>query len=145
MSDSKQNSQTRFLMAALLSMLVFYAYSYFFLPKNTPTDNANTAQAVVTATPTPETSTQQPIQAQNQTQITDSTPDASPNKSVTIKTPLYQVQLDSRGAVATSWILVKNVSMQNPDGKPLFADGSTKDDQKPVSYTHLTLPTNREV
>ncbi len=131
MSDSKQNAQTRFLMAALLSMLVFYGYSYFFLPKKTPTDNANTAQAVVTATPTPET-TQQPVQAQNQTQITDSTPDDSPNKSVTIRTPLYQVKLDSRGALATSWILLKNVSTQNPDGKPLFADGSTKDNKKPL-------------
>jgi YidC/Oxa1 family membrane protein insertase len=131
MSDSKQNAQSRFILASLLAMLVFYGYSYFFLPKNTPTDNANTAQTVVTATPTPETA-QQPIQAQNQTQITDSTPDDNPNKSVTIKTPLYQVKLDSRGAVATSWILIKNVSTQNPDGKPLFADGSTKDDKKPL-------------
>ncbi len=132
MSDSKQNTQTRFLMAALLSMLVFYGYSYFFLPKKMPIDNTNTAsQAIVTATPTPETAAQ-PVQGQNQTQIADSTPDAEPNKSVTIKTPLYQVKLDSRGALATSWILLKNVSTQNPDGKPLFADGSTKDNEKPL-------------
>ncbi len=119
-------------MAALLSMLVFYGYSYFFLPKKMPIDNTNTAsQAIVTATPTPETAAQ-PVQGQNQTQIADSTPDAEPNKSVTIKTPLYQVKLDSRGALATSWILLKNVSTQNPDGKPLFADGSTKDNEKPL-------------
>ncbi len=130
MSDFKQSSQSRFLMAALLSMLVFYGYSYFFLPKRAATDNANTAQAVVTATP--ESTTATPVQPPSQTQIADSTPDATPSKIITIKTPLYEVKLDSKGALASSWILLKNVSTQNPQGKPLFADGSNKENEKPL-------------
>jgi YidC/Oxa1 family membrane protein insertase len=132
MSDSKQSSQSRFLMAALLSMLVFYGYSYFFLPKKAATDNANTAQAVVTATPQATAAVTTPVQAQNQTQAADSAPDATPNKFLTIKTPLYEVKLDSKGALAASWILLKNVSTQNPQGKPLFADGSNKENEKPL-------------
>lgn len=130
MSDSKQNSQSRFLLAALLSMLVFYGYSYFFVPKNPATDaNANTA---VVTNATPEAQAITPPQ-QNQTQqIADSAPDATPNKTVTIKTPLYTVKLDSKGALASSWVLLKNVSTQNPEGKPLFADGSTDANKKPL-------------
>jgi len=118
-------------MAALLSMLVFYGYTYFFLPKKTTTGNANTAQAIVTETPQAAAATT-PVQAQNQTQVAGSTPDTTPNKFVTIKTPLYQVKLDSKGALASSWILLKNVSKQNPEGKPLFADGSNKENEKPL-------------
>ena len=60
------------------------------------------------------------------------TPDAVPSKEITIKTPRYQVKLDSKGAVATSWILLKNVSERNPDGKLLYADGSNKENEKPL-------------
>jgi YidC/Oxa1 family membrane protein insertase len=133
MSDSKQQSQSRFLMAALLSMLVFYGYSYFFLPQKTSVDNTNSAQAVVTsATETPQNAAQN-TPPQSQTPVADATtPDTTPGKFVTIKTPLYEVKLDSRGALAASWILLKNVSTQNPEGKLLYADGSTKDNEKPL-------------
>ncbi len=109
-------------------MAVFFGWSYFFAPKKPLQDNANTAQVVDNnaATPTPEIA-QNPI---NQNQALVSTPDATANKSITIKTPLYQVKLDSKGALATSWVLIKNVS---PKGeKLLFADGSTDGDKKPL-------------
>jgi YidC/Oxa1 family membrane protein insertase len=82
---------------------------------------ANTA-----ATPTPEVAQNQPAQQPNSAYVADNTP----NKSITIKTPLYQVKLDNRGAVATSWVLLKNKS---PKGeKLLFADGSTENGKKPL-------------
>ncbi len=128
MSDSKQQTQSRFLLAALLSMSVFFGWSYFFVPKKPVQDNANTAQAVVnnTVTATPEIP-QIPV---NQTQTVASTPDDTANKTITIKTPLYQVKLDSKGAVATSWVLLKNKSQKGE--KLLFADGSTEDGKKPL-------------
>ena len=36
------------------------------------------------------------------------TSDTTPNRTITIKSPLYEVTLDSKGALATSWILLKN-------------------------------------
>ena len=129
MSDNKQQSQSRFLLAALLSMTVFFGWSYFFVPKKPIQDNANTAQTAdsnAVTTPAPEIA-QNPA---NQTQPVASTPDETVNKTITIKTPLYQVKLDSKGALATSWILIKNKS---PKGETLlFADGSTEGEKKPL-------------
>jgi YidC/Oxa1 family membrane protein insertase len=59
------------------------------------------------------------------------TPDNTPNKTITIKTPLYQVKLDSKGALATSWILIKNVRSPGVE-QILFADGSTRDNKIPL-------------
>lgn len=127
--DNKQNTQFRFLLAAMLSMAVLFGWQYFFAPKKPVTDNANTAQNVATATPVPDA---QPTNTPNQQAVIETTPDTAPNKEITIKTPLYQVKLDSKGALATSWILIKNVSEKNPDGKPLYADGSNKENEKPL-------------
>ncbi len=127
--DNKQNTQFRFLLAAMLSMAVLFGWQYFFAPKKPVTDNANTAQTVATATPVPNA---QPINTPTQPTAIENTPDTAPNKEITIKTPLYQVKLDSKGALATSWILIQNVSEKNPDGKPLFADGSNKENEKPL-------------
>jgi YidC/Oxa1 family membrane protein insertase len=133
--SSNKDTQFRFLIAAVLSMAVLFGWTYFFPgPKVDPNDaNSNTAQVNSnTATPTaPELAQQQPNAQQTATPTND-TPDANPNKEITVKTPLYQVKLDSKGAVATSWILLKNISTEDRNGKLLFADGSTKDNEKPL-------------
>ncbi len=129
MADNKQQTQSRFLLAALLSLTVFFAWSYFFAPKKPVQDNANTAQVVNnSATPTPEV-----VQnSSNQSQTIASTPDNTENKTITIKTPLYQVKLDSKGALATSWILIKNISTQDKAGRLLYADGSNEGEKQPL-------------
>ena len=116
------------MLAAVLSMAVLLFWSYFFAPQKPPADNANTAQNanVVATTPTPAAETVQPAQQQ----VISTAPDNVPNKSLTIKTPLYQATLDSRGALATSWILIKNVSTQGE--KVLYAEGSTEEVKKPL-------------
>lgn len=127
MDNSKQQNQSRFLIAALLSMTVFFGWSYFFAPKQSPNNNTNTAQVANTETaPTPQVqSTPQPQQ-----QTVATTPDTTPNKQITIKSSLYEVKLDSKGALATSWILLKDTS---PKGeRDIFADGSTKTEKIPL-------------
>ena len=125
MDNSKQQNQSRFLIAALLSMTVFFGWSYFFAPKPKQNDNTNTAQVANTQTaPTPQ------VQATPPPQPVVTTPDNTPNKQITIKSDLYEVILDSKGALATSWVLFKNKS---PKGDtPLFADGSSDTDKKPL-------------
>jgi YidC/Oxa1 family membrane protein insertase len=128
MSDNKQQTQSRFFLAALLSMAVLFSWSYFFAPKKPVQENANTTQVAdnTAATPTPEIA-QNPV---NQSQTLVSTPDTTENKTITIKSPLYQVKLDNKGALATSWVLIKNKS---PKGETLlFADGSTENEKKPL-------------
>ena len=126
MADSKQQTQFRFILAATLSMAVLFGWTYFFPTKRTEQTNTNTAQIVVNATPTPET-----VQNRTpQTPFVASTSDETPNKGITIKTPLYQAKLDSKGAVATSWVLIKNKSSKGEN--LLFADGATEGEQKPL-------------
>ena len=128
MSDNKQSTQFRFLLAATLSMAVLFGWTYFFPTKKTEQTNTNTAQTIANkaVTATPEVTQNQPAQQPTSAWVADSTP----NKSITINTPLYQIKLDNKGAVATSWVLLKNKS---PKGeKFLFADGSTENDKKPL-------------
>lgn len=132
MDNPKQQNQSRFLIAAVLSMAVLLGWQYFFMPKKPQGDNANTAQTTATNTAAPSPAAQTPTTPpQTQTAAVE-TADNNPNRQVTIKSPLYEVKLDSKGALATSWILLKNVSEKDPDGSLLYADGSTKDSKKPL-------------
>ena len=131
MDNSKQSNQSRFFIAAALSLAVLFGWTYYFVPKPKPTEtaaNSNTAQTTnsETTAPTPQV---QPTQ-QPQTQTVATMPDNVPNRQITIKSPLYEVKLDSKGALATSWILLRDKS---PKGdKPIFADGSTETEKKPL-------------
>lgn len=126
MDNSKQSNQGRFFLAAALSMAVLFGWSYFFAPKPKPTENANTAQTEQTQpnpAPTPQVQ-QQP------TETAATTPDNVPNRQITIKSDLYEVKFDSKGATASSWILFKNKSPK--EEREIFADGSTKTEKKPL-------------
>ena len=134
MEDSNtSSSQTRFLLAIVLSVIVLFGWTYFYAPKKPADDaNANVAANSNTAQPAQTTAPQQ-TQAQAPTQPPQpvtSTPDTTPNRTVTIRTPLYEVKLDSRGAVATSWIILRNKSPK--EDRPVYADGSTDSNRKPL-------------
>lgn len=129
-NSSNPGNQSRFLIAAVLSMAILFGWSYFFAPKPPANSNSNTADntntAAATATPAP---TAQPTQAQPETAAA-TTPDTTPNRTIKIKSPLYEVTLDSKGAVATSWVILKNTS---PKAEfPVYADGSNSANEKPL-------------
>jgi YidC/Oxa1 family membrane protein insertase len=128
-NQGNPSNQSRFMIAAVLSMAVLFGWSYFFAPKKPASDantNANVA-AANTATPAP-APTAQPAPQQPETAAT--APDTMPARTITIKSPLYEVRLDSKGGVATSWIILKNNS---PKGEfDVYADGSNASNQKPL-------------
>ncbi len=108
-------------------MAVLFGWQYFFAPTPPPVDTATNANAAQpqTAAVTPQAQPQQTV-----TETAQATPDTTPNRLITIKSPLYEVTLDSKGAVATSWILLKNVA---PDiDYPIYADGATEAEKKPL-------------
>src|SRR6476659_5157458 len=106
-------NQQRFILALVASAAILIAWNWIFPPPKPPQNanvnaNANvqqpaspeaspTAQAAATATPAPVPAT-----------ATAPATDNVPQRKLTIVTPLYQATLDTRGAVATSWILTKN-------------------------------------
>jgi len=109
-------------------MVVLFGWSYFFAPQK-PAVNSNTAEnAGQTAQPQPTSAA--PIAAPAAPETAAATPDTTPNRIVTIRSPLYEVKLDSKGAVATSWIILRN---QGPKGDfPVYGDGSTSANEKPL-------------
>jgi YidC/Oxa1 family membrane protein insertase len=127
--DNTNNSsnQSRFVIAALLSMAILFGWSYFFSPQK-PVGNTNANVAVDAQTPAA-TATNAPAPAATPI-VASAAQDETPNRVVTIRSPLYEVKLDTKGAVASSWIILKNQSPKS--AFPVFADGSTAGDQQPL-------------
>ena len=119
--------QKRLLIAFVISAVILIGWSYFF-PPPAPQKDTNNPQQAAEATPTPTAEpniTAQPIQP------AATTPDATPQKTVTISTPLYEVELDSRGGVARSWIIKRNKD-EKGEGKPLYSISGTRDNPQPL-------------
>jgi YidC/Oxa1 family membrane protein insertase len=124
--NNNQGNQSRFLLAAILSMAVLFIWSYFYAPKPVPPDNTNTASNTAATQPA-QTENPSPTPAAESTAVE---PDTLPARNITISSPLYEVTFDSKGALATSWIIKKNKS---PKGEfAVYADGSTPDNEKPL-------------
>jgi YidC/Oxa1 family membrane protein insertase len=132
--ENSGNSKN-FLIAAMLSIAVLIGWSYFFTPRKPPEgQNANANVAANTApvhSPTPATQPNQPAPAE----AAAVSPDNTPSKTITIKSPLYEVTLDSKGALATSWIILRNKSARTDFA--VYADGSTSAQEKPLQLISL--------
>src|SRR5437763_2490243 len=134
--------QQRFILALVASGAVLFLWTYLFPPpKQTPQPNANananvqqtaspsaspTTQALATATPVPAQASSSPVP----------TPDSMPQRKLRIVTPLYETTFDTRGAVATSWIIKKNKNT----GRDLYAASSTKNNPQPLELIPTPLP-----
>jgi YidC/Oxa1 family membrane protein insertase len=121
--------QKRLLLAFALSAIILFGWSYLF-PPTKPEQNANSSQPVSTDSPTPTPTTQStPVNSPNTASA--NAPDSTPQRTLTISTPLYKIEIDSRGAVAKSWIIKRNKD-KDGDGKPLSSIASTKDTPLPL-------------
>ncbi len=122
--------QKRLLLALVISAAILFGWSYLF-PSPSPNQNkanAPTPTPTAAAVPTPEPQAATPG---TQGQAASNAPDNIPNRKVTVSTPLYEVQFDSQGASARSWIIKRNKD-ERGEGKPLYSIASTKTDLKPL-------------
>jgi YidC/Oxa1 family membrane protein insertase len=123
-------NQGRFLIAAVLSMIVLFGWQFFFAPKKPAGDANSNSTANIAAASSPTASPSPAPTAQPEAGTAGSTPDTTPSRSITIKSPLYEVTFDSRGALATSWIILKN---ESPKGEfAVYGDGSNGANEKPL-------------
>lgn len=126
--------KSRFVLAIIVSAAILFGWSLLFPVKppqqqsNTNSNSSATEQkASPTTTPT-ETAAGNQDNQQAQGTGTEIPPETTSPRKIKITTPLYNVMLDSRGAVATSWIIKKNKDNQSP----LYSVGGTKDQPKPL-------------
>ncbi len=115
-------------MAAVLSMFVLFGWSYFNPPPAAP-ENANTNTAANTATAETPGATTAPV-VQPETEAPAVAADSNPDRQITIRSKLYEVKLDAKGGVATSWILLRNTSPEGDDA--LYSAGSNGDQNGPL-------------
>lgn len=127
MDTSNNQNQYRFLTAAVLSMLVLFGWSYFNPPPKPPAENANTAANTAESNTNPLPPAPTPAAVPESTTVA---PDTAPNRTITIRSPLYEVKLDSKGGVATSWILLRNRTEKGDD--ELYGAGSNGTITKPL-------------
>lgn len=107
----------RFVFAIVLSAAILFGWSLLFPVKRQPQQQSNANSNTSTAeqktdspAPSPEAT------ADNKDKAADANipPDSAQPKTFIVKTPLYKATLDNRGAVATSWIIIKNKDNDRP-------------------------------
>ncbi|HEV2911985.1 MAG TPA: membrane protein insertase YidC [Pyrinomonadaceae bacterium] len=132
--------QRRFLLALILSAAILVGWSFlqrrFFpvQPQPQSNSNASTAQPQPTSSPTTQAADTAPNQQSPQTAAASpsSVQDATEQRIISIKTPLYEVKLDNHGAVATSWILKSLPPENGSPGRALHSVGSTRENPQPL-------------
>lgn len=97
--------QKRLIYALLISTAILLVWGYFAPkpPAPAPTPPQATPQAVASPISTP-TAAATPVPVGSPGEVVNTTP----HRVISIKTPLYDVKLDSLGAEAISWIIKKN-------------------------------------
>ena len=128
--------QQSFIVALVASAAVLILWNVLFPPVKPPQPNANAnSQPVAQSSPQPTSqatasTTPMPAQAAHAPAPSPApTPDNVPQRKLRITTPLYEVTLDTRGAVAASWIL-KKVRRSDGTWRELHSAGSTKNNPK---------------
>ena len=121
--------QRRLLLAVVLSALILVGWSYLFHPTN-PQPNSSPSQPTPAITPTPQP-VEQSTQSKPQNSAETTAQDNTPHRTLTVSTPLYEVEIDSQGAVARSWIIKRNKD-KDGEGKPLYSIVSTRENPQPL-------------
>ena len=117
--------QKRILLALLLSSAILIGWNILFPIPPAPEQNpAATPSPSASATATPGSTAQAtpvaPLPAPNVT--------AAPQRTITIRTPLYDVKFDTLGAEPTSWIIKKNKN----SGAEIFSVAGNKKERIPL-------------
>src|SRR6266850_6189901 len=148
--------QQRFILALVVSAAVLILWGYLSPKPPQPNANANAnANAQPSAPGSPQPTSQPSAQssaqspAQSKPSVTPGTAQAAasptpavdntPPRKLHIVTPLYEATLDTRGAVATSWI-VRRVKRSDGTWRDLYAASSTKDNPRPLELIPTPPP-----
>ena len=134
------------MLALVFSAAVLIGWNYLFPPVKPP-QNANANQQAAQASP--QASTQASPQAVAQPSASAAatpttaqaaaatpTPETIPQRKIRVITPLYDVTFDTRGAVASSWIVTRNKNT----GREIHSADSTKNNPKPLELISAPPP-----
>ena len=117
--------QRRLLLALILSSAILFLWTYFY-PSPTPKNQ----QAGATPSPSPTATVNAPQAPAPAAPVSASTTTISdaPQRTITVKTDLYDVKFDTRGAEPISWIIKRN----KHGDTPIYSVAGRKSDKVPL-------------
>ncbi|HKV34121.1 MAG TPA: membrane protein insertase YidC [Pyrinomonadaceae bacterium] len=118
--------QRRLLLALMISAAILLLWTWFYPTPTPPKDQ----QAAATPSPSPAATanpTQSPVPAAP-TSAPVATISEAPQRTITVKTDLYDAKFDTRGAEPISWVIKKN-KHSNTD---IYSVAGHKKDKKPL-------------
>lgn len=118
--------QKRLLIALVLSSAILFIWSYFF-PVTPPNQKPGaTPSPTASSAPTQSSNPAQPIA--QPAQATVASVNTAPQRTITIRTPLYDVKFDTLGAEPLSWIIKKNKITE----RDIYSVGGRRADKIPL-------------
>ena len=125
--------KSRFVLAIVFSAAILFGWSLLFPVKQQPPQSNANANSSAAAQQSPASSpAETPAGSQDkqaaQGADTKASAENTQARKIKVTTPLYDVTLDNRGAVATSWVIKKNKDNQNP----LYSVGGTNGQLMPL-------------
>jgi len=130
------------MLALAASAVVLIAWTYIFPPAKPPQPDPKNQQAAQTTPQPTEQATAQPAATATPAPVQASaspTPavDNTPPRKLRVVTPIYEATFDSRGAVASSWI-ISRVKRSDGGWRELHSASSTKDKPQPLELINST-------
>jgi YidC/Oxa1 family membrane protein insertase len=119
--------QRRLLLALVLSSAILFLWSYFYPVAPPPNQHPG-------ATPSPAASPAATQPAASESSTTQAAPlpapnvSAAPQRTVTVRTPLYEAKFDTLGAEPVSWIIKVNKN----NNREIFSVGGRKENRVPL-------------
>ena len=118
--------QKRLLLALILSSAILFLWSYFSpVPPPTPQPGATPSPS---ASPSATQTATSDIQAAPAIPAPTPNLSAAPQRTITIRTPLYDAKFDTLGAEPVSWIIKAN----KENGTEIYSVGADKSQKKPL-------------
>src|ERR1044072_7708516 len=102
--------QRRLLLALILSSAILFLWTYFYPAPSPKNQQQQEAAAMASPTAAPTASPQAPVATTtpSTSTITSTAINQAPQRTITVRTDLYEVKFDTRGAEPISWIIKKN-------------------------------------
>nr|MBA3442893.1 membrane protein insertase YidC [Pyrinomonadaceae bacterium] len=120
--------QKRLVLALILSTIILFGWQYLLRRYYPEQPIVETTQQTASNTPLPSPQNNVASSPPQQFEVSTGSTDATPQQTITVATPLYDVKLDSRGAVATSWVIKKNKDTE----RPLYSVAGDKRNPQPL-------------
>ena len=121
--------QRRLLLALILSSAILFLWTYFYPSPSPRNQQQQGAAATPSPTAAPTASQQAPVAAApSSTSPLSTTINQAPQRTITVRTDLYEVKFDTRGAEPISWIIKKN-RYSNTD---IYSVAGKKSERKPL-------------